>query len=314
MRTSILRLSLCVLALAWGTSASTPQNRTTTGEFIIEPPTLINLGFEWHIQGDDNRNAQVEVRYRKKGATTWETALPLLRLNQEHIFRENFLDVVVPNMFAGSILDLEPATEYECEFTLKDPDGSRGATRKVVIVRTRPEPMASTTGRTFHVYPHGFKGTKQEPAFEGLLCAYYLTCSGTDWATAARPRVKPGDTILVHSGTYKYDRFEYTNNLSVSTVPFDGTYYLTASGTAEKPIVIKAAGDGEVIFDGGGNHTLFNLMGASYNYFEGITFRNTNVAIDAGKKRIAGGEGLTVKKSKFLNVGIGISNSHQENS
>lgn len=33
---------------------------------------------------------------------------------------------------------------------------------------------------------------------------------------------------------------------------FDGTYYLTQSGTAEKPIVIKGAGDGEVIFDGDG--------------------------------------------------------------
>src|SRR4029450_10052985 len=30
----------------------------TPGEFIIETPTLINLGFEWHIDGDANRNAR----------------------------------------------------------------------------------------------------------------------------------------------------------------------------------------------------------------------------------------------------------------
>lgn len=57
---------------------------------------------------------------------------------------------------------------------------------------------------------------------------------------------------------------------------FDGTYYLTQSGTPEKPIVIKGAGDGEVIFDGAGCQTFFNLMGANCNYFEGITFRNAN--------------------------------------
>ena len=27
-----------------------------------------------------------------------------------------------------------------------------------------------------------------------------------------RPRVRPGDTILVHAGTYTYNRYEYTNN------------------------------------------------------------------------------------------------------
>ena len=90
------------------------QNRVTAGEFLIDPPTLINLGFEWMIDGDDNRNATVEVRYRKKGDRDWKAALPLLRLQHERINRDPQLDVIVPNMFAGSILDLEPDTEYEC--------------------------------------------------------------------------------------------------------------------------------------------------------------------------------------------------------
>ena len=45
----------------------------TAGEFLVDPPTLINLGFEWVISGDDNRNAKVEVSYRKKGETTWKS-------------------------------------------------------------------------------------------------------------------------------------------------------------------------------------------------------------------------------------------------
>src|SRR5579884_1630364 len=225
-------------------------NGVTPGEFLVDPPTLINLGFEWFIDGDANHNASVEVSYRKKGESQWKLGLPLLRLQNEEIYQGDRLDLISPNMFAGSILDLEPDTEYEAKFVMSDPDGMRGEAQKIVTVRTRPEPKPYAGGQVYHVYPHGYKGTKIQPAYEGLLCAYYLTCSGTDWATASRPRVKPGDTILVHAGLYKYDRYTYTNDLSISTVPFDGTYYLTASGTPEKPIAIKAAGDGDAIFDG----------------------------------------------------------------
>jgi hypothetical protein len=86
----------------------------------------------------------------------------------------------------------------------------------------------------------------------------------------------------------------------------EGTYYLFANGTPEKPIVIKGAGDGEVIFDGGGNFNLFNVKAANYNYFEGITFRNTEIAIWAGTQFQSGSAGLTVKHSRFENVNLGI--------
>ena len=103
-----------------------PANAVSTGEFLIEPPTLINLGFEWFIQGDDNRNAAVEVSYRRQGGTQWSPALPLLRLQGERVFVGAQFDVVAPNMFAGSILDLEPDTAYEARFVMTDPDGVIG--------------------------------------------------------------------------------------------------------------------------------------------------------------------------------------------
>ena len=286
---------------------STGANAISAGEFIVEPATLINLGFEWLVEGDANRTASVEVSYRKAGDTAWRQALPLLRLDGERVKQGQQLDVTSPNMFAGSILDLEPDTSYEAQFVMKDADGVRGESRKVVTVRTRPEPMPAAGGRTFHVYPHGFQGAKAEPAFEGLMCAYNLTCAGTDWATAGRPRVRAGDVILVHAGVYKYNRLEYTNNASVNrTVPLDGTYFLTADGTPEQPIVIKAAGDGEVVFDGAGNFTLFDVRAADYTYFEGITFRNSDYAILAGTQFLLGAKGLTVKRSRFENVGAGV--------
>jgi hypothetical protein len=97
------------------------------------------------------------------------------------------------------------------------------------------------------------------------------------------------------------------NDHSVNaTTPFEGTYYLTANGTPDKPIVIKAAGDGPVVFDGNGNFNLFNVKAASYNYFEGVTIQNTDIGIWAGTQFIAGSQGLTVKHCRFENVNIGI--------
>jgi hypothetical protein len=297
------------------------ETRTRPGELVIDPPTLINLGFEWIIEGDDNRSAKVEVSYRRQGEAQWKAGLPLLRLQGEQIYQgQGVFDVVSPNMFAGSIFDLEPDTSYEARFVLTDPDGLIGQAGKVftrtVTVRTRPEPKPFAGGKVYHVYHPDYKGPKTEPAFDALMCAYNYYCGGGDTVTAGRPRVKPGDTILVHAGVYKYHPEYYgsvmrfpsvLNDHSVNaTTPFEGTYYFTANGTADKPIAIKAAGDGEVVFDGNGNFNLFNLKAADYNYFEGVTIRNTQIGIWSGTQFIAGSKGLTVKGCRFENVNIGI--------
>jgi hypothetical protein len=280
------------------------------GEFVIEPSTLISLGFEWYIEGDQNQNAAVEVWYRKKGDTDWKQGLPLLRLYHEQVIYGGAFNYVAPNMFAGSIFDLEPSTEYECKFLMSDPDGVRGEAgvreaHKIVTVATRAEPKPFEGGRTFHVYPRGYSGPKQQPAYTGLVSAYFTGASNTDHYNVYPPRVEPGDIILVHAGLY-IETARYVYGGAGLGTPFDATYYLTRSGTPDKPIVIKAAGDGEVIFDGDGNANLFNVMAANYNYFEGLTIRNTDIAFQAGHKNIAGAVGLTVKKCRFENVGIGV--------
>ncbi len=115
--------------------------------------------------------------------------------------------------------------------------------------------------RTYHVYPQGYQGERQQPAFNGLLGAFNLGASQSDWFNSYLPRVKPGDVILVHAGLYKDTRYKYGSGIGTL---FDGTYYLTASGTAERPIVIRAAGDGPVVFDGDGNGVLFDVTAASH--------------------------------------------------
>ena len=281
-------LFLLLSGLSAGRVLAATENIVRTGEFVIEPPTLISLGFEWYIEGDDNRNATVEVYYSKKGNDSQKEALPLLRLQNEKIDT-----YVTPNMFAGSILDLDPDTEYRCVFRMSDPDGVHGESSKTVTVRTRPEPKPFAGGRILHAYPAGYKGSKEKPAFTGLKRAY--------------DTAEPGDIILMHAGVYQSDRNTYLG-YSRSGVGSDvfGTTRLTKNGTPEKPIVIKGAGDGEVIFDGNGCSVLFDVIGANYLYLEGLTFRNTDVAIQTGLKNVAGCSGLTVKRCRFENVGMAI--------
>ena len=315
---SLLLIMLVLSLFGASVPAASPNEKAFNieavkpGKFIIEPPTLINLGFEWYIEGDTNHNAEVAVQYRKKGDREWENALPLLRIQNEECINEflvNWVDYVTPNMFAGSIMDLQPDTEYECKFTMSDPDGVRGKDTVIVTVRTRAEPKPYEGGNVYHVYPWGYEGPKEEPNFVNLNQAYYAGGGCTaDWYNFHPPRVQPGDTILIHAGVYTEDYRFYGSDIygEGQGNKFQGTYFLTQSGTPDKPIVIKAAGDGEVILDGNGCSNLFNVMAADYIYFEDITFRNTDVAIWAGQKRVTGSSGLTVKNCRFENVDKGI--------
>jgi hypothetical protein len=320
-------LALVALSLLIGKPALSQTKAGAVSEkFVIEAPTLTAIGVEWKISGDDNRNAAVAVTYRRKGEQTWHQALPLMRIHHEVINnaqiafqikegtpqnpageRENPWHYDTGNMFAGSVLNLEPDTEYECRFALSDPDGVTGEKEKIISVRTRKIPEPAPGGHIYHVYPNGWKGPMQQPAFQGLMRAYYMGSSSSDHGGTFPPRVQPGDTILVHAGVYVSDRFHYLNGLphpgyDAESSVTDGTYYLTASGTPGKPIVIKSAGDGEVVFDGASNEYLFNLMNANYNYFEGITVRNTSIAFLLGWKNIAGSSGFTLKNSRIYDV------------
>ena len=294
-----------LIGLLFATLGATAEARdgTQAGRFTVEHPTLHNLGFEWVIRGDENRNAQVTVAFRRVGEAEWREALPLVRVGGERVFRtREHLDYRVPDGFAGSILNLEAGTEYECRFELSDADGTSGETGHTVRVTTRTEPQPYAGGRTLHVYPPYHEGEREEPHFTSLLQAYYGSGLG-DWSVVWERRAQPGDTILVHAGLYKNDRLNYVDPMMT---PFDGTMSLTLKGTAKKPITIKAAGDGDVVFDGAGNHRIFDVMASEHHIFDGITIRNTDAGIFAGQKEVLGAVGLTVKNCRFENVGFGV--------
>jgi hypothetical protein len=71
------QFSVCLFVAALAAQA---DNRTEAGRFVVEHPTLRNLGFEWQIRGDANRNATVAVSFRAVGTSDWRPALPLVRI------------------------------------------------------------------------------------------------------------------------------------------------------------------------------------------------------------------------------------------
>ncbi len=281
----------------------------------MEPPTLISLGIEWPIQGDDNRNASVTVEYRRKGEATWKRGLDLPRLQGEETFLRGALDYTAPNMFSGSLFDLQEDSDYEIRLSLTDPDAlaqamprmSKGRSRRA-RAQSQSQPKAATSTMCTHPALPARSSSRHLPDCWRPTTSRRWVATG---AVLLRRGCAQGDTILVHAGVYlsKHDQYSHEINSRFTTccsTPWDGTYYLTQDGTADKPIAIIAAGDGEVIFDGDGNTVLFNLMAGDYHYFEGITFRNTGTVIEAGQKLIAGSKGLTVKRSRFVDVGTAV--------
>jgi hypothetical protein len=289
------------------------QNKTIAGNLTIEPPTLICLGFDWKIEGDDNMNASVEVRYRKKGETEWNNYLSLFRTGRGRTVDYGFgnfddpnhqMRYRIPDGFAGSIMDLEPGTFYEVQLKLIDPDGVKGDAVKNLELKTRSEPVQYEGGEVRHVYPPDFKGEKQQPAYNNLMHAvngFQTWCD--NYQTIHPNKAKPGTKILVHAGIYKTDYHDYRDP---GGLWLHGMQTFVAGGEPEKPIMIVSAGDGEVIFDGNGSDRYFNIAAADYMYFEGITIRNTRIAFYCGLQGLQACTGLTVKNCRMEQVQYGI--------
>ena len=165
------------------------ENKTYSGKFIVEPPTLASLGFEWRIDGDDNRNAGVAVRYRKRGEDTWRDALPLLRLQREKMI-DNYgaYDYVVPNMFAGSIMDLQADTEYEVKLRLTDPDGVENAAQQQFFIRTRAEPRPYNLAGVFSMYiPRDLRVKSRNLHLQGSWAPFIPAQTARTGLTPTRP-------------------------------------------------------------------------------------------------------------------------------
>jgi hypothetical protein len=251
---------------------SPAQDAVSPGELVIAPSTHECLGFEWDVTGDDNRNAGVEVAWRPAAGGEWRAGHPLLRIKGELTGSDKPEEGHrCGNLFAGSLVDLEAGREYEVKLTMQDADG--GGAEKVVRARTRPEPAPPKPTRTLHLYPVDFAGAKQEPAFSDFRDAY--------------AEAKPGERILVHAGIHRPSKPHEAGQVD---------FLLDKAATADKPLVIVGAGDGEAVMNGAGN-CLFRLKGADHHHFEGLTFRDADHLVQVERGDAC--RGLVVRGCRF---------------
>src|SRR5439155_503874 len=141
------------------------------GAVNVDRPTLVTLGVQLLISGDDDHDAAVTVRYRETGAGTWRDAMPLFRVHPESVVGRTG-----PEQFAGSIFDLSPGTTYDVELHATDPDGPVDTTLTVTAT-TRSVP-----------------GDPAHPTPRSVSDAASLA--------AALNAAQPGDVITIADGTY----------------------------------------------------------------------------------------------------------------
>ncbi len=138
---------------------------------VLDRPTLITIGIQLPVTGDDNYNAAVSVRYRKTGDATWKQGQPLYRVHPD-----STLPYVIAPQFAGSIFDLRPATSYEIQLHLTDPDGPVDQTYS----------LTATT-----------RGIPADPP-----ALRQVSVSDANSLNAALSGARPGDIITLANGTY----------------------------------------------------------------------------------------------------------------
>src|SRR2546422_3401837 len=141
------------------------------GAANLDRPTLVALGVQLLISGDDNHDAQVALRYRAAGTSAWRDAMPLFRVHPESVVGRS-----VPEQFAGSIFDLSPGTTYEIELHATDPDG--------------PVDQTITLTGTTRAVPRN----PQSPSPRSVSDAASLA--------AALNAAQPGDIITLADGSY----------------------------------------------------------------------------------------------------------------
>ena len=248
-------------------SIKLPPSPTHPQAIIMGRPTLKSIGFRWPIKADYNRNGTVKVAYRQKGDTTWLPAQGMLRMMFEETgFSRLSWAYTCPNQYAGSILNLKPGTTYEIKLTLVDPDG--GNKEETVSATTRAELEPCPEGNTIDVYP-------------GSLQRAYAEAN-------------PGDTLLLHPGTYsfesKHNEHRYSGSRKYIFPPVheelstvyskfsnaveDSAVRFNKSATLERPITIRGIDNKSVIIDGGTSAVLFNFTDARYHCFENMTLQN----------------------------------------
>lgn len=245
MRT-LRTLPLAILFLA---SPAAAADATQAGDPSLPHPTLQNLSIEWPISGDDDLDGQVKVRVRPLGGEFREGP-PLRRIPAGS--NEGFS---WSNRHAGSLFGLAPATTYEVELTLVDPDG--GGEVRVVQATTRgvppvlPGPGIAVTPATL---AQALGAAKPGDLLE-LGPGVYPTVVASKSGTAGAPIVLRGKEGAVIAGDVRLDGLAH---VFVEALTIQGKVKLNGGqGIVVRGCTIDTPQDGIVAFGSGSTDGYF---------------------------------------------------------
>ncbi len=209
MRKLVVALLLSLTTMNFFTLSNAPaaERDLRVVAAIREPEataTLNCIGIFWPVDGDNDGDAACSVLYREAGSDRWRQALGLHRKPSVTVDVEKSTAGARPirflggigrwnrstqdyalshwraNYLAGSIFNLEPATEYEIALKLVDPDGENPI-EKTLKVKTRGAPVLNTSGRRIEITPEG----------------------GAAALSRALAEAQGGDTLALKNGVFK---------------------------------------------------------------------------------------------------------------
>jgi hypothetical protein len=178
-------------------------------------PTIQNISVLWLIDGDDDTDGVVTVRYREFDESAWHTSTPLLRVPAGTNPTNGW---TWTNRHAGSVFDLLPDTAYEIELTLSDPDG--GSTVETRTVSTRPVPLPMSSAPIKPVTPSTFASvaaSAQPGDILELAAGHYTGFTFSRNGAPGQPIVLRSDGGAVIDGVVYLDdrRWVYLDNLTI---------------------------------------------------------------------------------------------------
>jgi hypothetical protein len=264
--------------------AAAAGNSTVVGDLELAA-TFECISVYSNFSDDDNDNNQATVEYREVGGS-WKQGMALIvdrRPTVEPYTQENpFI-----NQWRGSIIGLEPDTEYEVRVTYNDTDGVSGTNPVTGTIRTRSEDIPYGSGNVYYVATNGDDsnpGTIDQP-WRSLQKA-------SDTVTA-------GDMVYIRGGTYYpwYGVYKYNGDCGRSVgwvihgLGYDGQLaddgiVGRVMGTPDNYITFENYPGEEVIIDGqdystpdatgDGLHSCVFIDGACYVRFKGLTVQNVH--------------------------------------
>jgi hypothetical protein len=214
---------LCVPLSGFSVQAQGASGTTLPQVEPILFPAFNTVGFSIVYEGDDDGDGAARVEYHEVGEAAWQEGHPGVRVWHATDFSSGFSGS--QNEWSGRLFHLASGTTYDVQVTFTDPDGVSGENPKTFTVTTRSEPVIENTGRVYHVSPNGNDSNDGSPS------------SPLRTIQRGVELVNPGETVLIHGGIYRdTSRSEFLR--------------ISKSGTAEAPIIIKAAPGEEVAIDG----------------------------------------------------------------